>query len=215
MRVPATRCGPSAASIARRRGSEPHSSAQPRATRVFLHAEDRAHDHLERDPLHRRPHCVRLAERPALDLGSRHVRHRPLVAAHAPAVERGQHQLALRHVGGLVEQQHRVVAEHREQHHVCLAGVEQARVAGEDLPDRVGMGEEDPDPLVGDAQCEHVAVAAPAVLEHRAGAEDPAERLQRARRARSGWEPVDHASFFPRRPAWAATSAAKAGKSFA
>ena len=76
------------------------------------HSEDAPHDHLERDRLHRRPRRHRLAGRPALDLACGDLRHRLLVAAHAPAVERRQHQLALRHVGVVVEQQHRVAAEH-------------------------------------------------------------------------------------------------------
>ena len=45
-----------------------------------------------------------------------------------------------------------------------------ARVAGEDLLDRVGVGEHHPRALVRDPQREHVAVAALAVLEHRARA---------------------------------------------
>ena len=41
--------------------------------------------------------------------------HDPLEGAHALAVEGRQQQLALAHVGGVVEQQHRVVAEQRQQ----------------------------------------------------------------------------------------------------
>ena len=80
----------------------------------------------------------RLARRPALDLARRHVGHRLLVAPHPLAVEGRQHQLALRHVGVVVEQQHGVAAEHRQQHHVRLAGMKQPRVAGEHLLHRVG-----------------------------------------------------------------------------
>ena len=162
--------------------------AQALAPGVVLHAEDRPDDHLERDALHRGAHRVGLPGRPALDLRGRDLGHRLLVAAHALAVEGRQHQLALRHVGALVQQQHRVVPEHRQQHDVRLAGVQHARVAGEDLLDRVGVGEEHPRALVRDPQREHVAVAAPAVLEHRPRPEDPARRLERARRCRAGWD---------------------------
>ena len=57
----------------------------------------------------------------------RDLAHELAVALHALAVERRQQQLALRHVALVVEQQHRVVAEHRQQDHVGLAGVEQPR----------------------------------------------------------------------------------------
>jgi hypothetical protein len=143
--------------------------------------EDRPHDHLERDRLHRRPRRERLAGGPALELARRNLGHRLLVPAHALAVERRQHQLALRHVGVLVEQQQRVTAEHRQQHHVRLAGMEQPRVPREDLLDRVRIGHEHPRALVGDLQREHVAVAARAVGQHRGRPGDPASRLKRPR----------------------------------
>ena len=71
----------------------------------------------------------RLAARPALDLALGHLAHELAVALHPLAVERRQHQLALAHVRALVEQQHRVVADQRQQDHVALAGVEDLRVA--------------------------------------------------------------------------------------
>ena len=52
--------------------------------------------------------------------------HQLLVALHALAVEGRQHQLPLRHVLGVVEQQDGVRAEHRPQHDVRLAGVQHA-----------------------------------------------------------------------------------------
>ena len=153
----------------------------------------------------------RLAGGPALDLARRDLGHRLLVAAHARAVERRQHQLALRHVGVLVEQQHRVAAEHRQQHHVRLAGMQQPRVAREDLLDRVRIGNEDPRALVGDLQREHVAVAARAVLQHRRRPGDPASGLKRARRARARRRERDGVSTVQRLSAHRTTSRHRLG----
>ena len=75
--------------------------------------------------------------------------HRLAVGAHPLAVERRQHQPALAHVLGAVEQQHRAGAEDRRQDDVALAGVEQVGVAGEDRLDRLGIGGDDDRPLVG------------------------------------------------------------------
>ena len=61
-----------------------------------------------------------------LDLLRGHLGHQLLVALHALAVERRQHQPALCHVLGVVEQQHGVRAEHGPQHDVRLAGVKHA-----------------------------------------------------------------------------------------
>ena len=72
--------------------------------------------------------------------------HQLAVALHPLAVERRQQQLALGHVRLLVEQQHRVRAEHRPEDPVGLAGVQEPRVAGEDLLDVLGVGEQDPVP---------------------------------------------------------------------
>ena len=62
--------------------------------------------------------------------------HQVAVALHPLAVERGQHQLALAHVLGAVEQQHRVAPHQRlERSGVRLARVQHVRVAPEDLLD--------------------------------------------------------------------------------
>ena len=105
----------------------PEGLAQARPAFVVLHAEDGSDDHLERDPLHRGADGVGLPRRPALDLLGCHLGHRLLVAAHALTVEGGQHQLALGHVRGLVEHQHRVVTQQRQHHDVGLTGVEHPR----------------------------------------------------------------------------------------
>jgi hypothetical protein len=157
-----------------------------RSIRRVAHAEDGPDDHLERDRLHRRPRRQRVARGPSSDLARRHLGHRPLVAAHALAVEGRQHQLALRHVRVVVQQEHRVAAEHRQQHDVRLTGVQQSRVALEHLLHRIRVAEEDPRALVRDLQREHVAVAPLRVVHHRGGPCDPACGLKRARRPRSG-----------------------------
>src|SRR5215203_5845414 len=77
------------------------------------------------------------------------------------------------------------------------------------------MGEEDPGALVRNAEGEHVAIAALAVLEHRTGTEHPARRLEQPRRFWAGWQLIGHASSLLSSLACAATSAANAGKSFA
>ena len=154
---------------------------QPRPPALVLHPEDRAHDHLERDALGGVAHRIGLAQGPALDLVARRLGHGLLVAAHALAMEGRKHQLALAHVRGVVEQQHGVVAQQRKKDPVCLAGVQEARVAGEDLLDRVGMGQEHPCALVGDLHGEHVAVTAVELLHHRPGPDEPAGGLNGAR----------------------------------
>jgi hypothetical protein len=60
---------------------------------------------------------------------------------------------------------------------VSLAGVKDARVAGEHLLHHLRVRKEDPDTLVRDAQREHVAVAPMAALHERRGPEHPANRL--------------------------------------
>ena len=75
------------------------------------------------------------------DLLRGHLLHQPGEALHPLAVEGGEHQLALLHVGVLVEQQHRVAADDRFQHPCALAGVQDVGRRGEDLFHLVGVGE--------------------------------------------------------------------------
>ena len=60
---------------------------------------------------------------------------------HLLAVEGGQHQLALAEVVALVEQDHRVLADHRLEDARALTGVQHLRVGGEDLLDLRGVGD--------------------------------------------------------------------------
>ena len=164
-----------------RRASRSSASPLPLAD-----AEDGAQDDLQRDRLHPRPQLVRGADRPALDLARGDLGHRLAVGLHPLAVEGRQQQLALAHVGLLVEDEDRVLAEDRREDLVALAGVEDARVAGEDLLDRLGVGEHHPGPLVGDLQREHVAVAGLAGEQHPPRLPRPDRRLDRAWQRRAG-----------------------------
>ena len=154
---------------------------QPLAPASRPAPEDRAGDDLQRDALRGGTDGGGLPQRPALDLRARGLGHHLGVVAHALAVERRQHELALAHVGGVVEEQHRLVPEQRQQDPVGLAGVQQPRIAGEHLLDRVGVGEEDPGALVGDLHGEHVAVAAVKLLHHRGRPHEPTQGLNGAR----------------------------------
>src|SRR6185503_9018327 len=99
------------------------------------------------------------------------------------AVERGKHQLALSHVLGAVEQQHRVLAHDRlEWGSVRLAGVKRLRAAGEDLLDHLRV--RDPDDLADhELDGEEVSVAPAAALEERDRPQHPLAHLDGSRGA--------------------------------
>ena len=143
-------------------------------------AEDGAQDDLQRDRLHPRAQLVGGPRWPALDLACGDLGHRLPVALHPLAVEGRQQQATLAHVRLLVEDEDRVAAEDRGEDLVSLAGVEDARVAGEDLLDRLGVGEHHPGALVGDLQREHVAVAVLAGEQHPPRLARPDRGLHRA-----------------------------------
>jgi hypothetical protein len=166
----------------------PQHLAEALHARAVPDPEDGPHDHLERDRLHGRPGAHRHTRGQALALARGHVGHCLLVAPHPLAVERRQHQLALCHVGVVVEQEHRMAPEDGHQHDVGLARVKQPRVAGEDLLDRIGMADEDPGALVGDPERERVPVAPRGVLHEPGGPGDPASGLKRAVRLWAGWQ---------------------------
>ena len=148
------------AAVSPRRGSSVAEAAQPL---LVAHAEHRAQDHLERDPLHRRAQPERRARRPALDLRRRDLVDQLGVAAHALAVERRQQQLALAHVLVAVEGEQRVGAQHRsERAGGRLAAAEVLRVARERLLHHRRIGHVGDEAEAGEPPGEHVAVAAPA-----------------------------------------------------
>jgi hypothetical protein len=118
------------------------------------------------------------------------------VTGHARAVERRQHDPALAQVLGPVEQEHRRAAEERAQDHVRLAGVQQRRVAGEDLADGIGVGEHHPRRLGADPDRERVAVLALGAQHERPGPQGPGGGLGRPRHARAGRE-GGHAETLP------------------
>jgi len=153
---------------------------------LVVDAENRLEDDLQRDRLHPRPQLVGGPGRPALDLAGGDLGHRLAVALHALTVERRQQQAALADVRLLVEHQNGVVAEEGTQDVVALAGVEDPRVAGEDLFHGLGVGDHHPGAFVGDLDREHVAEAGPALLQHPLRLPRPDRRLQRPRHPRSG-----------------------------
>ncbi len=147
--------------------SRRRSSTRRRSSaRALGDAEHRAQDDLERHRLHPGAQPVGLADRPALDLLRRHIRHQLAVALHPLAVEGGQHQLTLPQVRAVVEQQHRARAEHRQEDAVRLTRVQQAGVASEHLLDSLRVGRHHPRALVGDLQREHVAEPRLAGVQH-------------------------------------------------
>src|SRR5205085_2547564 len=107
-------------------------------------------------------------------------------ALHPLAVQRRQQQLALLHVGFLVQEQQRVLAQDREQDAVPLAGVEHPWIARENLLDVLRVGQHDPGSLLEDPQRERVAEARRALREHPLGPPDPDPGLERGRHARAG-----------------------------
>ena len=190
----ASRCGPSTASIASGAGSSPHSSALAEAPRagdraafVVLHAEDGADDHLERDRLHRGARRSRAARRPALDL--RRLRPRPSSARSRACAPRGR--TAASACAGTCARPRRAAAPSGAPAAAAARRWPRRRGAPARRPVKTcliasGSARNTQVPSLRDPQREHVAVAPPAVLEHRTRAVDPAQRLKRARRGRAG-----------------------------
>jgi hypothetical protein len=98
-----------------------HPPLQLLLARALLDAEHRAHDHAERQRLHRGQQRERLPHRPRVDRPVGGLAHDLLVGAHPRAVERREQQLAVAHVLGAVQQQHRPLAHHRAEHRIGLA----------------------------------------------------------------------------------------------
>jgi hypothetical protein len=141
---------------------------------------DGAEDDLQGDRLHRGSGGERGAVRPGGDLALGDRTHRLPVSLHPLAVEGGQHQPALAHVLGAVEQQHRAVAQQRSQDLVVLAGEQLLGIAGEDRLHRLRVGGDDHRALVGEAQGEVLAVAALAIDEEGGRLQDEAAEQERS-----------------------------------
>ena len=177
-------------------GESPISSIAVRRSRSFsirgpgVEAEDGAQDDLEGQALHPRLHLRGLAARPALDLADGGLLHQPGEGLHLLAVEGGEHQLALLHVLGLVEQDHRVGADDRLEDPRALAGMQVLGRRGEDLLDvrRVRMHHERRH--AEEAEREAVAVEPAGALQEGNRARPPADALQQPGVRRSWWELV-------------------------
>ncbi len=81
----------------------------------------------------------------------------------------------------LVEQKYRVLAQHRKQDPVALAGVEYPRVAGKHLLDVLGIGQHHPIALVQDPERERLAEAGRALGEQPLRVTEPDRGLHRTR----------------------------------
>ncbi len=193
-----SRSGPSTAIATRRDGRVVQSSASPSTPRSsaaragILDAEDRPDDHRQGHGLHPRPQ-LRGPGGPRADLGLGDLGDQLAVALHALAVEGRQQQLALGQVLLAVEQQHRLVAEHRPQHDVGLARAEQLGVGGEHRADVRGIGDEDPRALVGDPHGERRPEALAGAGHERAGPRHPGQGLDGPGPGRAGRKGGAHA----------------------
>ena len=94
-----------------------------------IEAEDRAQDDLQRQPLQAGAELDRLSARPARNLPAGHLRDQVAETLHPFAVEGGEHQLALLHVRGFIEQDDRVRADDGFEHPSSLTGVKNVRAA--------------------------------------------------------------------------------------
>ncbi len=143
------------------RGEAVNQRRRPVDPRLLRDTEDGAQDHREGDPLHVRAQRERLADRPALHLPPRRLRHQLGVDADAVAVEGRQQGLAGTQMGGVVEGEDRVRAERRLQHRrVRLTSVEDGRRAGEDLFRHLRVRDVEDLSEEGEPDAEDVAVAA-------------------------------------------------------
>lgn len=111
--------------------------------------EDRPHDHLQRELLQARVQRRRLARRPGGDPLGADLGDEILERGDPGAVEGGKDQLALPHVGALVEQDDRARSDDRGEDRRALARVEHLRRSGEDRLDVLGVAEEDKRPGEG------------------------------------------------------------------
>ena len=124
--------------------------------------EDDAQDHLEGEGVHPVEGAERRAGPPGRHLGPGQLGDQLGVPAQCGAVERRHQQLAGPLVLAAVLEQQRVLAHDRSEDRVALAGVEDLRVAGEDLLRVLRAGEEHQRPAAGD-QPDREGVAEPAV----------------------------------------------------
>ena len=193
LRGPGARAGEDQGDDAGAAADHVEQSAQRRgdaaAALGVLDAEHGAGDHLERDRLHAREDGEGAIARPGRDLALGGLDDDPLVAAHPLAVERGKEEAAVAQVLGPVEQQGRGRAEDRGEDLVALPGVEQVRIAGEDLLDGLGIAGHDDVAVGRRAEGEPIAAAALAGVEEAGRGEHEADAHREAVEVGPGGRP--------------------------
>ena len=162
--------------------------AQPVEVCARTEAEHRAQDHFERECLEAGVEDHRPVRRPRCGLLLRDLLHGAGEALHLLAVEGGQHQLALREVLALVQQNDRVAADHGLEDARPLTGVQDLGVGREDLLDLVRVRGHHERRSAQQPEREAVAVPRSTALQERNRARPPCDRLDRARLARAGWK---------------------------
>ncbi len=127
--------------------------------------------------------------RPAGHVALAYLGHQVGQPLHPFAVEGGQHQLALLHVGAAVEEDHRVGAHHRLQRARAATGMEHVGRRREHLLHVVGIGEHHERRRLRQPDREALAVALPAALHERQRARPEPDPLHRGGIGRS-WRKV-------------------------
>ena len=144
------------------------------------------HD-LERQALESRMQPHRFVGWPAGELGLGQLDHQSGQLLHPLAVESGQQQPALLHVGVLVEQDHRVAPEDRLEDPRALAGVQHLRIGCEHLADLVRIGQHHERRL--ERQPDGRAAPVASQPQDRRGRSRPhPDELEQRRQRRSGWQ---------------------------
>ena len=158
--------------------------------RPFLDAEHGAHDHVERERLHRREKRERPAHGPPVDhcIGRRV--HDQFVGPHSLPVERRQHQSPLAQVLVPVEKQDRALAEDGSEQRVRLPGTQLLGRRLEHLLHHLRVEHHHEPGVEQGAERNDVPVTPPAELEETRPADQEAERLQKSRQARPWRHPV-------------------------
>ena len=154
---------------------------------------------------------------PAADLGLGEAGDQVLVAAQRVPVERRHQQLAGALVLGGVDEQQRVLAHHRAEDRVALAGVEDLGVTREDLLDVLGPVEHDEASALGqDPDREDVAVAPVQRRDELVPEPQQPDALQRSRAAaaRAAGRPGRPRGRPPTAPAASARSVVRSGARF-
>jgi len=107
---------------------------------------------------------------------------------HPRALERRQQQLALAQVLGPVEHKHRMRPKHGLHERVGLAGPQVRLISGEELADRLWIGDVDSRAEAQEPHGEHVAEAPVPFAQHRERPVREAQRIHDGRAAGTGRE---------------------------